>query len=271
MQTHSPDRRRAAFCPQAGKSLAGQVIQDPLDHAQRHSGFASFRWRGKSQSLHCLRWRVFDTRDDLNRSSALRAGFDINLENPLEALRPLHRRALLGWCAVFGLGGLCGLRTPAPAGRCDPGPEGAIRRKHTRDGFALLLLALRARRAVALACAVEAGQVQSRRRDEHRGLPECGLPEARSALAKPARACRQPGDEIQRLEDYMRSAVGRWVRFARSARSALRETISASRHGTGFSVCSRPHRVPSGTGAFLTREDGRCIGTAAQACRAGRL
>ena len=126
MQTHSPDRRRAAFCPQAGKSLAGQVIQDPLDHAQRHSGFASFRWRGKSQSLHCLRWRVFDTRDDLNRSSALRAGFDINLENPLEALRPLHRRALLGWCAVFGLGGLCGLRTPAPAGRCDPGPMGAV-------------------------------------------------------------------------------------------------------------------------------------------------
>ena len=151
------------------------MIQYPLNHAQRHSGFASFRWRGKSQSLHCLRWRVFDAGDDLDRAPTFRTDLHINLKNPLEALRPLHRRALLSWCAVFGLGGLCGLRTPAPAGRCDPGPMGAVGCKHTRDGFAPLLLALRARRAAALACAVEAGQVQARRRDE-RG---------------------QPGDEIQ--------------------------------------------------------------------------
>ena len=65
--------------------------------------------------------------DDLNRSSALRAGLHINLENPLEVLRPLHRRALLGRCAVFGLGWLCGLRTPTPTGRRDPGPVRADR------------------------------------------------------------------------------------------------------------------------------------------------
>jgi len=31
-------------------------------HAQRHSGFASFRWRGKPQSLHCLRWVIIGQR-----------------------------------------------------------------------------------------------------------------------------------------------------------------------------------------------------------------
>jgi len=116
------DRRRTTFRPQAGQILAGQVIQNPLDHAQRHSGFASFRWRGKSQSLHCLRWRVFDTRDNPNRSSALRAGLHINLENPLEALRPSHRRALFGRRALLFLSRLDRPGTPAPAGRCDPRP-----------------------------------------------------------------------------------------------------------------------------------------------------
>ena len=62
---------------------------------------------------------------------------------------------------------------------------GAVGCEHTRDGFAPLLLALRARRAVALANAVEAGQIQARRRDE-RG---------------------QPGDEIQWLDDHMRRPV----------------------------------------------------------------
>ena len=81
MQADSPDRRRAAVRPQAGKILAGEVSQYPLDDAQRHSGFASFRWRGKSQSLHCLRWRVFDARDDLDRSSALRASFERRLRD----------------------------------------------------------------------------------------------------------------------------------------------------------------------------------------------
>ena len=75
------DRRRAAFCPQAGKSLAGQVIQDPLDHR-----------------------RVFDTRDDLDRSSTIRTGLHIYLEHALEALRPSHRRALLGWDYHSGTG-----------------------------------------------------------------------------------------------------------------------------------------------------------------------
>jgi len=85
------DRRRPTFRPQPWEILAGQMIQDSLDHAQRHSGFASFRWRGKSQSLHCLRWRIFDTGDDLDRAPATRASLHIDLENPLEALRPAHR------------------------------------------------------------------------------------------------------------------------------------------------------------------------------------
>jgi len=80
-QADRSGRRRATFRPQTRKILAGQMIQYPLNHR-----------------------RVFDARDDLDRSSALRASFDIYLKNPLEALRPLHRRALLGRCAVFGLG-----------------------------------------------------------------------------------------------------------------------------------------------------------------------
>jgi hypothetical protein len=44
------------------------VIQDPIDHR-----------------------RVFDAGDHLNGAAAVRAGFDVYLENPLEALRPAHR------------------------------------------------------------------------------------------------------------------------------------------------------------------------------------
>ena len=225
MQADTLGRRRAAFHPQAREILAGQMIQDPLDHAQRHSGFASFRWRGKSQSLHCLRWWVFDGGDDLDRAATIRTGLHINLENPLEALRPSHRRALLGQCAIFGLGWLCGLRTPAPAPRRDPSPVRTVRCKYP----------------------VEAGQIQARRRDES----------------------RQPSDEIQRFEDHVGSAVGRWVRFARSARSALRETISAFRRGTVFSGCGRCRRVPSGTGAFLKRA-GRAGGEGNDQASSGR-
>ena len=63
-----------------------------------------------------------------------------------QADRPGHRRALLGRCAVFGLGWLCELRTPAPAGRRDPGPMGAVGCKHP----------------------MEASEVQARRLDEGR-------------------------------------------------------------------------------------------------------
>jgi len=51
--------RRPAFRPQAAKILFSQVCQDSLDD----------RW-------------VFDTRDDRDRSSALRAGLDVDLEDP---------------------------------------------------------------------------------------------------------------------------------------------------------------------------------------------
>jgi hypothetical protein len=46
--------------------------------------------------------RVFDTRDDLDRAPTFRTDLHINLKDPLEALRPSHRRALRSWCAVFG-------------------------------------------------------------------------------------------------------------------------------------------------------------------------
>ena len=125
--------------------------------------------------------RVFDGGGVLDRVPTIRTDFRINLKNPLEALRPAHRRALLSRCAVFGR--LCGFR--APAGRRDPGPMRAVGCEHP----------------------MEANEIQARRRHKHRALPECGLPEARSGLTKPARACGQTRDEIQWLEDYMSHPV----------------------------------------------------------------
>ena len=60
-----------------------------------------------------------------------------------------------------------------------------VRCKHTRDGFAPLLLTLRVRRAVAFACAVKAGQVHARFGDQG----------------------NQAGDEVQRLENHMRGSI----------------------------------------------------------------
>jgi hypothetical protein len=63
---------------------------------------------------------VARARDDLDRAPTIRTGLHINLENPLEAFRPSHRRLLLGRrAAVFSrrLGG-----PGDPAGLRDPGP-----------------------------------------------------------------------------------------------------------------------------------------------------
>ena len=117
-QADTRDRRRAAFCPQAGKILAGQVIQYPLDHR-----------------------RVFDTRDDLDRAAALRAGLDVDLEHSLEALCPAHRCLLLCRRTILFSRRLDRPGTPAPPGRHDPGPVGVVGREHP----------------------VEAGEVQARR------------------------------------------------------------------------------------------------------------
>ena len=143
------------------------------------------------------------------------------LEDPLEALRPSHRRALLSRCAVFGW--LCGLRTPAPAGRHDPGPMGAVGCEHP----------------------VEASEIQARRRDEHRALSECGLPEARSALTKPARACRQPGDEIQwamsgRPTPWCGSIGCAANRVEISAGHVAPTTPARPRHRRSYEACGRP-------------------------------
>ena len=69
-----------------------------------------------------------------------RTGLHIHLKNPLEALRPSHRRALLSRCALFRRLRPLRLAALPSAGRCDPRPAGAARPKHP----------------------VEAGQVQSR-------------------------------------------------------------------------------------------------------------
>ena len=70
------DRRRSAFRPQAGKILAGQVIQDSLDH----------RW-------------VFDGGDDLDRAPTFRTGLHINPKDPLEAQRSGCRQGRFAFCA----------------------------------------------------------------------------------------------------------------------------------------------------------------------------
>ena len=74
--------------------------------------------------------RVFNTRDSLDRAAAGRAGFDVHLENPLEALRPPHRRLSLGRCAFLFSRRLNRPGTSAPPGRRDPGPIGAVGREN---------------------------------------------------------------------------------------------------------------------------------------------
>ena len=72
------------------------MTQDPLDHR-----------------------RVFDTRDDLDRAAAVRAGFDVHLENSIEALRPAHCCVLLCRRTVLISRRLDRPGTSAPAGRRD--------------------------------------------------------------------------------------------------------------------------------------------------------
>ena len=106
--------------------------------------------------------RVFDCGDDLRHSAALAAGFDVDVEHPLQALGPRHGRVAFGRCSVAGGVGL-GLASLAAPGRCDPCAVLAVRGKD----------------------AVESCQVHARL--GHQG--------------------RQPGDEVQRLEDDVGGTV----------------------------------------------------------------
>jgi len=72
----------------------------------------------------------------------------------------------------------------AALGRHDAGPVFEVGCEHTRDGFAPLLLTRCVRRALALACAVEAGQVQTWARDQG----------------------GEAGDKVQRFQHHMGSA-----------------------------------------------------------------
>jgi len=49
----------------------------------------------------CLCEAVARAGNDLNRAAAARAGFNINLKNPFESLRPAHHHLLLGRRAVL--------------------------------------------------------------------------------------------------------------------------------------------------------------------------
>jgi len=57
-QADRPGRQHPTFWPQDGQVIAGQMTQNPLDHR-----------------------RGFDTRDDLDRSTALRTDFDLDLKD----------------------------------------------------------------------------------------------------------------------------------------------------------------------------------------------
>ena len=98
--------------------------------------------------------RVFDTGNHSECAATSRAGLDVDGKDAPEALHPAHRgRRLIG------------IDAPGPP-RHDAGAVFEVGCEYTRDGFAPLLLKLRVRRAVALACAVETSQVESRARHQ---------------------------------------------------------------------------------------------------------
>lgn len=95
--------RRPAVRPQAEQVLAGQVIQNPLDHR-----------------------RVFDARADLDSAAIIRASLDAHLEYPLDALSPSDRCLLLGRRAIFLSCRLGSRGAPTPPSRHDPCPIGTV-------------------------------------------------------------------------------------------------------------------------------------------------
>jgi hypothetical protein len=118
------------------------------------------------------------------------AGFNINRKHPPEALSPSHRR---GW--------VVGVDAPGSP-RHDVLALLEVGREYTRDGFAPLLLTLRVRRAVTLACAVKAGEVQPG------AWHECGEScHGRSCASLRPRHTVHPEHKIQRLQHHMGRAV----------------------------------------------------------------
>ena len=131
--------------------------------------------------------------------------------------------------------GLVSVHRAPRAPRHDLSPVLEVGGEYTRNGFAPLLFTLSVRRAVAFACAMKARQIETRPGDE-RGESGHG----RSCASLRPRHTVHPVHIIQRLQHHVGSAVWRWVRFARNARSALSQPISACHPGTAVCTGTRP-------------------------------
>jgi len=81
---------------------------------------------------------IFDTGKELDRAAAVRADFDVNLEDPLESLRLTHCCPLPGQCPIFRGLPLTRLATSPAARRDDPGGVGNIGRKYPMESGQIL-------------------------------------------------------------------------------------------------------------------------------------
>ena len=95
-------RGRTVWRQGGGLSAPVEVFEDLFDHG-----------------------RIFDARDHLDRTAAVVTGLDIDLEHPLQTLRPGHRDVAGGRWFVGRLG-----ITPAASGRRHLLTQSMVRREH---------------------------------------------------------------------------------------------------------------------------------------------
>ncbi len=77
--------------------------------------------------------RIFYAGDNLNGAAAHRAGLDIDVENPLQALHPGHRGPALGGCFFFPVPIRMTFVSLPPLCRHDQRPVLAVRCKHPME------------------------------------------------------------------------------------------------------------------------------------------
>ena len=141
-----------------GTAALGQLGLPPLSHRGA---------RGSSRSPAGHRCGILDAGDDAHRPAAHRAGLDVDVEHPLQPLRPSHRSPALGRGSVVCVGCCLGSSALAPPGLSHLRPMGSVRRGHT----------------------VEAGEIDSRF-GHQRGQPRDDIQRTRRARAwcRPSRA-----------------------------------------------------------------------------------